>query len=302
MGQSNPIYVETLIQAEIDQVWEYTQNPSLHKQWDLRFSEIHYLPKENESAPQQFQYVTNIGFGLSICGTGENVKTIQSPDERTSGLKFWANHPLSLIKEGSGYWKYSQTERGIRFLTQYQYKVAFGVFGRLLDCVFNPLLGWATAWSFECLRLWIERGIPPRISYIRSFIQYSIGFLLAFIWMYQGLVPKILFQENGELQLLQATGSFSSKETQFLYILGAFQLLFGFCFIRYSHSIMLHRANILLILCLGMGAFSSGTEIFTAPFNPITLSVAMIGYSLIAIVNSKYLPYVKNCKRKRSVR
>ncbi len=49
------IYVETSISAPIDEIWKKTQNPSLHEQWDIRFSSITYLPKiDNE--PQKFTY------------------------------------------------------------------------------------------------------------------------------------------------------------------------------------------------------------------------------------------------------
>jgi hypothetical protein len=57
------------------------------------------------------------------------------------------------------------TEDGVRFLTQYDYEPRFGVAGRAVDgLLFRPLLGWATAWSFDRLRLWLEDGIPPERS------------------------------------------------------------------------------------------------------------------------------------------
>jgi hypothetical protein len=69
---------------------------------------------------------------------------------------------LSLIREGSGYWKYIPTEHGIRFVTWYDYRTRFGTAGAVFDrLVFRPLMGWATAWSFDRLRLWLEQGIDP---------------------------------------------------------------------------------------------------------------------------------------------
>lgn len=41
-----PIYVEIDIQAPIEKAWDYTQNPHLHEQWDLRFTSITYIPKK----------------------------------------------------------------------------------------------------------------------------------------------------------------------------------------------------------------------------------------------------------------
>lgn len=41
--RQKPIYVEIEMKSDLDTLWEYTQNPSLHKEWDLRFSNITYL-------------------------------------------------------------------------------------------------------------------------------------------------------------------------------------------------------------------------------------------------------------------
>lgn len=302
MAKSQPIYVEIVIDCEMEKLWEYTQKPELHQQWDLRFSNIEYLPKEKEEAPQQFLYQTNIGFGISIKGTGESVKTIEKDDERISSLKFWADHPISLIKEGSGYWKYIKTDRGIQFLTQYDYKTRFSFLGRVLDVLFKPLMGWATAWSFDCLRLWIEKEIPPRISIMKTLFQIILSGILAFIWIYQGLVPKVLYQEAGELALLKGTGLLQGKEELFLYGLGAGQITFGLLFLIFSRSKWLHLINIVALISLGVGAVMSGGSIFAAPFNPATLTLAMIGYSAMALLNLRDLPSASSCKRKRTTK
>lgn len=39
--RQKPIYVEIEMTSDLDKLWEYTQNPSLHKEWDLRFTNIH---------------------------------------------------------------------------------------------------------------------------------------------------------------------------------------------------------------------------------------------------------------------
>ncbi|MFA9456282.1 DoxX-like family protein [Halalkalibacter sp. AB-rgal2] len=299
MSKSKPIYVETLINTEMEKLWDYTQKPDVHQQWDLRFTNITYLPKENEGDPQHFLYQTNIGCGLTINGTGESVKTVMKKNERVSSLKFWANHPLSLIVEGSGYWKYTQTSDGIVFLTQYDYATRFGYLGKLMNVVFKPLMGWATAWSFDCLRLWLEKGISPQMSMMRSLFHIIASFVLAFIWIYQGLVPKVLFQDAGELELLQGTGLFQGQEELFLYILGVLQIGFGLSFLWLGRYWWLHVINIVALICLGVGALTSSAYLLAAPFNPLTLTMAMIGYSILMILNLKDLPSADHCKRKR---
>jgi len=39
------IYVEIFIRGSMDDLWERTQNPCVHQRWDLRFSQIEYLPR-----------------------------------------------------------------------------------------------------------------------------------------------------------------------------------------------------------------------------------------------------------------
>ena len=170
------IYVEIRICGEMEMLWKRTQDPALHQRWDLRFSRIQYLPRPDEAQPQRFLYATRIGFGLEIRGEGESIASRTRADgSRTSSLRFWSDAPLSLIRAGSGYWQYVPTDDGIRFITAYDYDVRFGAVGRAFDLlVFRPLIGWATAYSFDRLRLWIERDIEPARSLHLSFAQASV--------------------------------------------------------------------------------------------------------------------------------
>lgn len=84
----------------------------MHKEWDLRFSNITYLHKRPYEK-QKFLYETRIGFGLKVSGTGETVGVInEGSSERVSSLAFGSDHPLSLIQHGGGYWKYIQQDNG----------------------------------------------------------------------------------------------------------------------------------------------------------------------------------------------
>jgi len=65
------IYVEIRVRGSLEELWRRTQQPELHERWDLRFSEIVYLPRPHEAAPQQFSYATRIG---SACGSAERAR------------------------------------------------------------------------------------------------------------------------------------------------------------------------------------------------------------------------------------
>jgi hypothetical protein len=169
------IYVETLIRGSIAELWEKTQQPHLHQRWDLRFSTIDYLPRTSEAEPQRFLYTTRLGLGLSIAGGGESTGTRDVSGERTSALKFWSDDPKSLIRTGSGYWRYVPGDEGIRFFTWYDYETRFGRLGELIDrWLFRPAIGWATAWSFDRLRLWIEKRLSPETARNRALLHAGI--------------------------------------------------------------------------------------------------------------------------------
>ncbi|WP_111646058.1 DoxX-like family protein [Paranoxybacillus vitaminiphilus] len=297
MGKSSSIYVETIVKTDMETLWEYTQNPELHEQWDLRFSTIKYLPKKHESEAQRFLYTTKIGFGLSISGEGEAVGTRIHNGERTSSLKFWSDQPISLIKKGSGYWKYTPHKEGIRFYTIYHYETRFGFMGKVFDrWMFRPIMAWATAWSFDCLRLWIEKKIHPLYSVQRSLIHLLVVFTLVLIWIYQGLVPKLLFPDSGELEMIKDLQLFAGYESFLLSFIGFSEILFGIFLFLFRRTKWIYYWNIGIILFLTLGAFASDPTVFREPFNPVTLNVSVIILSFIGLITLRDTASASNCK------
>ena len=84
-----PIYVEIDIRAPIEKAWDYTQNPQLHEQWDLRFTSITYSPKKAPEEPQRFTYETKVMPGLQVSGWGESKGSIIK--------KMAREHPLCIL-------------------------------------------------------------------------------------------------------------------------------------------------------------------------------------------------------------
>ncbi len=171
MGQMprQPIYVETLIKADLDRVWELTQDTDLHHRWDLRFSKITPTGTTDDGS-SRFRYELHIP-AHHILGTGISLGERRRPDgTRTSALRFTTRDRLSPLGDGRGYWRYVPTSSGIRFITGYDYRPGWG---RVADSVgIRWLLGWMTAWSFDRLRIWAETGQPPE--------TWRIGSVLAF--------------------------------------------------------------------------------------------------------------------------
>jgi hypothetical protein len=295
-----PIYVEIRIACGMDDVWRLTQTPELHRRWDLRFTDIEYLPRPDEAEPQRFLYATRIGFGLAIRGEGETVGSREKDGARTSALKFSSDDPKSLIRRGAGYWKYHPEEGGIRFLTGYDYQTRFGALGRAIDAViFRPLMRWATAWSFDRLRLWLEEGIDPGTSAAQTLIHAAARGALGVIWIYQGVVPKLLFQDTGEREILRASGLVTGLESRMLTAVGLAEVAFGVLFLTLWRTRSLFLVNAALLVLLALGAAFSQPRLRVAPFNPVTLNLAMIALGFAGYLSSSHLPTSRRCARRR---
>ncbi|MFD2718303.1 DoxX-like family protein [Hymenobacter monticola] len=295
------IYVETRIRSSMEQLWAHTQQPDLHQQWDLRFTEIEYLPRASEAEPQQFLYATRIGFGLGVAGCGESLGTKEKNGERTSVLKFWSDEKVSLIREGAGFWKYVPTEDGLRFFTRYDYQTRFGVAGEWLDrLAFRPLIGWATAWGFDSLRLWLEQGQRPAVSRALGLIMALVRFTLGFVWIYQGVVPKLLFPDTGELRILQGAGFSAGAAHGVAAAVGVGEILFGLLFwlLPMDRLRPVYWLNLLGLMVLGAGALFSQPAVFVAPFNPLTLNLALMALAGVALVIPiELVPSATRCLR-----
>jgi hypothetical protein len=295
MPQRPGIYVEILIRGDLEEVWRHTQRPELHELWDLRFTKIQYLPRASEAEPQRFNYTTRIGFGLQIVGQGESRgNREEATGVRTSALKFWSADSKSLIEEGSGYWKYIPTEKGIRFLTWYDYRTRFGAIGRLFDRIlFRQLLGWATAWSFDRLRLRIDRGLAPKAALQFSVIHACSRLAIALIWFWQGLLPKLLFNEADERAMMAA----SHLSTTLVPVVGVIEIVIAACAIWSWRRRWFFLLNIVaMVFALANVAITSPSYLVAA-FNPVTLNLAMIALSAVGYVAATEIPSASRCLR-----
>ncbi len=298
------IYVETVIRGPLDVVWQRTQDPRLHERWDLRFTSIEYAPRSDEAQPQRFWYSTRIVFGLTICGEGETIATRDGPcRQRTSSLRFWSDDPKSLIREGAGYWKYTPTEDGVRFATLYDYRVRFGRLGRLLDrLVFRPLIGWATAWSFDRLKLWIEKGIDPAASRDRSLIHALCRLTVAFVWFYQGLIPKLITHHADELTLLTEAGLPGQLVPPLLTALGWAEIAMGLAVLGFFRARWPLIMTMALMIAATLTVALCSPRYLSAAFNPVSLNVPVAVMAVIACLTLRDLPRAANCLRNKGDR
>ena len=290
--------MEVGIRAPMDQLWDHTQAPSVHERWDLRFSSIDYRPRASNDEPQRFTYETRLGLGLSVAGTGESVGQRDLPDgSRISSLTFASDSPLALIRRGSGYWKYIPAGATIRFVTWYDYDVRWGLAGRLIDRVcFRPLLGWATAWSFDRLRLWLEHGLTPEASARAALIHALARCSLATILVYHGLVPKLLWPHADEVAMLQDAGA-GALAPRLVTLLGAAEILAGVVLVIAWRARWPLWASVAAMALATAGVAMTSPRFLAATFNPVTLNLAVASLALVALLALPDTPFAARCLR-----
>jgi hypothetical protein len=294
------IYVEILVRAPMDALWAHTQTPALHEKWDLRFSTIESLTRIDDCSPQRFRYTTRIGFGFEVSGEGETTGHRDLSDgNSTSALKFWSEAPLSIIAEGSGYWKYIQTRDGVRFLTCYDYRTRFGMAGAVFDrVIFRPLIGWATAWSFDRLRLWLEKRVDPHVAIRQTFIHLVARVALAAVFAYQGIVPKLLARHADEIAMMEAAGVHTTLTGTAAVALGLAELAVAVALlVAWFRSWPLWLCLLAMPIATFVVAFSS-PAFFGAAFNPFSLNVSVAALAAIDLLVLAGVPSARRCLRR----
>lgn len=118
----------------------------------------------------------------------------------------------------------------------------------------------------------------PRRTLLIATITLSLS------WIYQGLVPKILFPYTGEMEMLMGLGLFPGVETFILTFIGTAEVLFGVG-IFFVRTKLMHVLNIVGLLFLAGGALISKPSVYTYPFSPFALSLSMMALSVVCIIN-----------------
>jgi hypothetical protein len=286
-----PIYVESRIRAPLERLWTATQDPDEHQRWDVRFGAITYLPRA-DGEPQRFTYATTVVPGVTIGGTGESLGDRDRPDgTRWSGLEFRASDRRSIIDAGAGYWRYIPTGDGVRFVTRYDYRPRWGRVGDRIDRhVFRPAFGWATAWSFDRLRLWLEEGIPPEQSRNQAIAHATAVAGLVGVFAYQGLVPKVWKLDGGEVAIWQGLGLSRSRARTVVRAVGAVEAGFAVALAARAGKRWPFAVALTAMPTLALGAARSDRSSLTRAFNPGSLGIAVAALAGVGLATREGRP------------
>ncbi len=108
---------------------------------------------------------------------------------------------------------------------------------------------------------------------------------IAIIWLYHGLIPKLLFTHTTELELVQKGLIVGTPEMTVL-IAGVVEVIIGLSVVVFWNSERPIYISLFGFTLLLMGAVALSPEYATHAFNPITLTLSAIFFCLIQLVES----------------
>jgi uncharacterized membrane protein YphA (DoxX/SURF4 family) len=279
---------ETTIRDKDDKLWQLTQEPQNHARWDLRFTDISYLPKAEPDDVQRFAYVTKLAGRIKVEGWGE---TIAEREDRGSRLRFGSDDWKSLIREGAGFWAYQKNPNGVNFRTEYEYQVRYGLVGRIVDSLlFRPLMQWATRWSFDRLRIWIEDGTTPELSQRLWLLKVSARVALGVVWILEGLLPKLLFVAPAELELVTRSGLVMVTPTFTLGLIGVAEIIGGVWLLSGKAERLAAMVAALAMLVIVGIVIAADPLAVASPFGGIVKNLGLAVCSLVVLALADRTP------------
>ena len=100
------------------------------------------------------------------------------------------------------------------------------------------------------------------------------------VWLYQGLVPKILMLDATEQALAAAIGVPRSWQSGFVILSGWAEIIWGCVFVLgFRHRIIVWLNTLALIMLIALVAIAAPVYLTTA-FNALTFNVTMLALNL----------------------
>ena len=114
-------------------------------------------------------------------------------------------------------------------------------------------------------------------------ILWTIHITLAVLWVYQGLIPKVLYKAQDEQYIWQQQGFDELISLMLMQFSGYIEIIFGMLFLVFKQSKILHFLNILGVLGLSLLIAIIDMRYFQNAFYPFVMNVAMASLSIIAL-------------------
>ena len=127
-------------------------------------------------------------------------------------------------------------------------------------------------------RVWIEDAGPAaRLAAVHAVARVT----LAFVFLWHGLVPKLLYRHPDELALLRDSGLSANAATHVVVIVGVAEVVYGVALL------LLWRVRALFLLAAGAmlvitpGILIGSPRFIPAAFTPVTLNLCVAALGVV---------------------
>lgn len=109
-------------------------------------------------------------------------------------------------------------------------------------------------------------------------------FTIAFIWLYQGLVPKLLQPHHDELAMNMSLGMSEASAILVAYVGGSLEILLGILVLVFYKQVWSFLVTIIAMLGLFIFTAIYAPVFMIAAFNSTTINLSMTALSAIALI------------------
>ncbi|OBY73476.1 MULTISPECIES: DoxX-like family protein [Acinetobacter] len=126
---------------------------------------------------------------------------------------------------------------------------------------------------------------------IQQILRFS-QWVIASLWMYQGLIPKLIFQVQDEHYVWQQLNIAPSYIAWMISLSGLAEIIFGSLFLWMQHK-YLHGLNIISLIGLLIVVLVIYPDKIYQAFNPVVMNIALASLSVISLWCIKALQNAK---------
>ena len=143
------------------------------------------------------------------------------------------------------------------------------------------------------MRLWAERDIPPEISLRLAALHALSRIAIAAVWLWHGLVPKLLYRDADERLMLTRAG----LSENWLPWIGVAEIAMALLVLSTwrRRGMLVAQAVVMIVALLAVSLQSPAY--LTHAFNPVTLNMLVIALAVMGWVASGDSPTASRCVR-----
>ena len=116
-------------------------------------------------------------------------------------------------------------------------------------------------------------------------INFIARLTIALVWIYHGLVPKIIYRDWSEMTLLRQAGVDIQFVPALLQTLGLAEIFFGVLVLAQWRGRWQLWATMGIMLGTVLGIARHSPAVFHSDFNPISLNGLMLAMAAIALIS-----------------